>query len=58
MIRAIHVQDGQRVKAGDSLIELDPTMNAAELGQLQSDLVATQLELARLRRCWSRMAIR
>ncbi len=49
VIRAIHVQDGQRVKAGDSLIELDPTMNAAELGHLQSDLVATQLELARLR---------
>ena len=30
VIRAIHVQDGQRVKAGDRLIELDPTMNAAD----------------------------
>ncbi|HYR67719.1 MAG TPA: biotin/lipoyl-binding protein, partial [Reyranella sp.] len=49
VIRAIHVQDGQRVKAGEPLIELDPTMNAAELGHLQSDLVATELELARLR---------
>jgi hemolysin D len=48
VIRAIHVHDGQRVNAGDRLIELDPTMNAAELGHLQSDLVATQLEVARL----------
>ena len=40
VVRAIHVRDGQSVKAGDVLIELDPTMNAAELGHLQSDLVA------------------
>jgi hemolysin D len=49
VIRAIHVQDGQRVKAGDTLIDLDPTMNAAELGHLRSDLLAAQLEVARLR---------
>jgi hemolysin D len=49
VIRSIDVKDGQRVKAGDTLIELDPTMNAAELSHLQSDLVATQLELERLR---------
>jgi hemolysin D len=49
VIRAIHVQDGQSVKAGDVLIELDPTMSAAELGHLKSDLVSTQLEVARLR---------
>jgi len=49
VIRSIRVQDGQRVKAGDTLIELDPTMNAAELGRLRSDLVAAQLEAARLR---------
>ena len=49
VIRSIDVKDGQRVKAGDTLIELDPTMNAAELGHLQGDLVATQLELERLR---------
>ena len=49
VVRAIHVQDGQRVKAGDVLIELDPTINAAELSHLQGDLIATQLELARLR---------
>ena len=49
VIRSIDVKDGQRVKVGDTLIELDPTMNAAELSHLQSDLVAAQLDLARLR---------
>src|ERR1700740_2674961 len=49
VVRAIHVQDGQSVKAGDVLIELDPTMSAAELGHLKSDLVSAQLDIARLR---------
>ena len=49
VVRAIHVQDGQSVKAGDVLIELDPTMNAAERNHLHSDLVAAQLDVARLR---------
>jgi hemolysin D len=49
VVRAIHVQDGQSVKAGDVLIELDPTMNDAELGHLRSDLLTTQLDVARLR---------
>ena len=39
VVRAIHVQDGQRVKAGDVLIELDPTVNAAERDHLHDDLV-------------------
>ena len=30
VVRAIRVQDGQMVRAGDVLIELDPTLNAAE----------------------------
>ena len=30
VVRAIQVRDGQSVKAGDVLIELDPTMNEAE----------------------------
>src|ERR1700741_5159206 len=29
VVRAIHVRDGQAVKAWDMLIELDPTMNEA-----------------------------
>jgi hemolysin D len=47
--RSIRVQDGQTVKAGDVLIELDPTVNAAERDRLQSDLLAEQLNIARLR---------
>ena len=49
VVRAIHVQDGQAVKAGDVLIELDPTVNAAERDHLQNDLLAEQLNVARLR---------
>jgi hemolysin D len=49
VIRAIHVQDGQRVKAGDPLIELDPTITAAERDHLRSDLMSARLDIARLR---------
>jgi hemolysin D len=49
VVRAIHVQDGQSVKAGDVLIELDPTMNQSEREHLQGDLIAAQLDIARLR---------
>src|ERR1700738_5253761 len=49
VVRAIHVRDGQSVKAGDVLIELDPTITGAELGHLKSDLVAAQMDAARLR---------
>jgi len=49
VVRAIRVQDGQAVKAGDVLIELDPTVNAAERDHLQNDLLAEQLNVARLR---------
>src|SRR5712672_4251917 len=49
VVRAIRVQDGQSVKAGDVLIELDPTMTGAELGHFKSDLIAAQLDAARLR---------
>jgi membrane fusion protein, hemolysin D len=49
VVRSIRVQDGQTVKAGDVLIELDPTVNAAERDRLQNDLLAEQLNIARLR---------
>src|SRR5260221_12692692 len=49
VVRAIHVHDGDIVKAGDVLIELDPTINAAEREDMQSDLIAAQLDVARLR---------
>src|SRR4051812_18202964 len=49
VVRAIRVQDGQVVKAGEVLVELDPTVNAAERDHLQNDLLAEQLNVARLR---------
>ncbi len=49
VVRAIRVHDGQAVKAGDVLIELDPTMTAAEADHIRSDLIAAQLDIARLR---------
>jgi hemolysin D len=49
VVRAIRVQDGQAVRAGDALIELDPTVNAAERDHLRNDLLAEQLNIARLR---------
>ena len=49
VVRAIHVRDSQRVKAGDVLIELDPTMTTAEQEHIRSDLIAAELDVARLR---------
>ena len=49
VVRAIHVHDGQRVKAGESLIELDPTMTTAEQDRFKGDLISAQLDVARLK---------
>jgi hemolysin D len=49
VVRAIHVRDGQEVRAGEVLIELDPTMSGAERDHLKSDLTGAQLDVARLR---------
>jgi len=49
VVRAIHVHDGQSVKAGDVLIELDPTMTSADEEHIRGDLIAAQLDIARLR---------
>ncbi len=48
VVRAIRVRDGQNVKAGDVLIDLDTTTVEAELGHLQGDLMAARLDIARL----------
>src|SRR5262249_6859632 len=48
VVRAIHVRDGQAVKAGDVLIELDPTIIASEREHIKSDLMGAQLDVARL----------
>ncbi len=49
VVRSIHVRDGQNVKAGDVLIELDATMTTAEFERLRSDLLGAQLDTARLK---------
>jgi hemolysin D len=48
VVRTIQVRDGQSVKSGDVLIELDTTAVNAELEHLQGDLMAARLEIARL----------
>jgi hemolysin D len=48
VVRAIRVHEGQQVHAGESLIELDPTMTAAEQGHVKADLIAARLDVARL----------
>ncbi|WP_199085314.1 HlyD family type I secretion periplasmic adaptor subunit [Bosea sp. ASV33] len=48
VVRAIRVRDGQSVKAGDVLVDLDTTAVEAELGHLQGDLMAARLDMARL----------
>lgn len=49
IVRAIHVQDGQAVRAGDLLVELDATATGADTRRLMNDLVAAEAEAARLR---------
>src|SRR3981189_937173 len=44
LVRAIHVRDGQSVKAGDVLMELDPTTTGAERGHFKSDLNPAQMD--------------
>ncbi len=48
-VRAIRVSDGQSVKAGDILIELDTTNTTADATRLASDLAAARLQAARAR---------
>jgi hemolysin D len=55
IVRAIHIRDGQTVRAGDVLIELDPRINESERDHLQADLTAAQLEIARLRAALSNL---
>jgi hemolysin D len=48
-VKAIHVRDGQRVKAGDVLVELDATMAQADTDRTRVDWQQTQLDSARAR---------
>jgi hemolysin D len=49
IVAAIHVQDGQAVKKGDVLIELDPTQNRADRDRVSNEYRAAKVEAARLR---------
>jgi len=46
-VKRILVTDGQRVKAGDVLIELDATMAQADRDRVLGDLVSTRLQVSR-----------
>lgn len=46
-VSTIHVKEGQRVKKGDVLIELDTTSTAADEHRLGNEYSTTQAELAR-----------
>ncbi len=49
VVRAIHVKEGQRIKEGQLLIELDPTMAEANLEGLKSTLKIVEEQEATLR---------
>jgi hemolysin D len=49
IIRAIRVREGQVVRAGHVLIELDPTASEADLSRLAHEHRAAQLDAGRLR---------
>ncbi len=48
IVRAIHVRDGQRVREGEILIELDPTESEADETRIAKDLAHARLEQQRL----------
>jgi type I secretion membrane fusion protein, HlyD family len=48
VVKAIHVQDGSKVQAGDKLIELDTTFTAADLARQRKEKAYYQLEIKRL----------
>jgi hemolysin D len=47
VVRALHVQEGQRVEAGEILIELDRTFTDADADAARSELDSAQLQRAR-----------
>ena len=48
-VRALHVVEGQRVRAGDWLVELDSSGSDAEFQKAADRVVSAQLEMARAR---------
>lgn len=54
-VRAIHVRESQRVRRGQILVELDPTVSSAEAIQAQKALETAELNAARGRAVLSAM---
>lgn len=48
-VKAIHVIDGQAVKAGEVLVELDATSTGADTTRIANDLLTARLQAARAR---------
>lgn len=48
-VKALHVQEGQAVKAGEVLVELDATASNAERDKAAGDLAVATLQIARSR---------
>ena len=48
MVKAIYVQEGDHVKAGQVLVELDPTLAVADREKMTHDLMGAELDVARL----------
>jgi multidrug efflux system membrane fusion protein len=64
VITAVHYREGQYVKKGDSLIDIDPRPYEAQLAQAQgalerdqSLLAEAQMDLARYQQAWGKNAI-
>ncbi|TBV06425.1 HlyD family type I secretion periplasmic adaptor subunit [Phytopseudomonas dryadis] len=49
VVKAIHVHDGQPVKAGELLVELDGQITTADVERLASEWLAAQIDSARAR---------
>ena len=47
VVKSIRVHDGQQVKAGDVLVELDTSVTGADIKRLKSDLLAAEVDSAR-----------
>jgi len=47
VVKSIRVHDGQLVKAGDVLVELDTSVTGADIKRLKSDLLAAEVDSAR-----------
>lgn len=46
-VRAIYVHDGDHVRKGQALLDLDPTLSGADLAQTQKSLLTAETDVAR-----------